>query len=62
MQLPTAALNPCDDGASISTRERQRFFQPEHKGLSIRRVYRLLNAAETGERTPADEWVWEERR
>lgn len=35
-------------------------FQPEHKCLSIRRVYRLLNAAETGESTPAEEWVWEE--
>lgn len=38
------------------------FFQPEHKCLSIRRVYRLLNAAETGELTPADEWVWEKSR
>lgn len=60
MQHSTATLNPCDDGASMSTREWQHFFQPEHKCLSIRRVYRLLNAAETGESTPAEEWVWEE--
>lgn len=60
MQHSTAMLNPCDDGASMSTREWQHFFQPEHKCLSIRRVYRLLNAAETGESTPAEEWVWEE--
>lgn len=30
------------------------FFQPEHKCLSIKRVYRLLNAAERGEQTPAE--------
>lgn len=62
MQRSTATLNPCDDGASMSTREWQHFFQPEHKCLSIRRVYRLLNAAETGESAPAEEWVWEEFR
>lgn len=42
MQHPTVTLNPCDDGASVSTRERQHLFQPEHKCVSIRRVYSPL--------------------
>lgn len=53
LNLTRAALNPCDDGASLPTREWQPFFQPEHKCLSVTPVYRLLSAAERGESTPA---------
>lgn len=60
MQLPTATVNPCDDGASISTCEWQHVF-PAWSQVSVNQAW-LLNAAETGELTPADEWVWEELR
>lgn len=52
VRLPAAMLNPCDDGASLPSREWQPFFQPEHKCLSVTPVYRLLSAAERGELTP----------
>lgn len=51
MQLPTATLNPCDDGASISTREWQPVF-PAWAQVSVNQA--CLQTAERGWNGRAD--------